>query len=476
MPNHPKPGWSAALTVACAAALGLARPAAAQLPVTGVPVPQLSTFDDAMQQYMARRAIGAGVLAVMRDGIVIYQRGFGHDLANNPLPENAPMRIASVEKPITAAVVRTLASAGYFSLNDHVFNVGQPGGGALNIAPWGGLGDTRIADITIQNILDHRAGWDRDAFLDPQFRARLIAQEMGVPSPPGRTNTVRWMLSQQLQYAPGTPSCDQDGQPPGCYPGDMYSNFGYMVLGLIVEQEYGQTLQIALRQLVLTTDLWVPGTELFFGRTFRPDQSPREPFYWTADMVESVFDPGGLVPKTYGGWEHEVLAGHGNLVASAAPLLRFADKYTCRSGVDSGLPLNGSRVAGGHLGFFSGTSTAMIQRADGINIVVLFNRKHENGEEHYAGELADSIATLIDAGSLTWPTFDVEGFWVDFNLPLQAAVGSFDDPFRSMSNAIIGTFAGTKLRIKPGVSQWTGTIGQKMRLDAPFGAAVIGAQ
>ena len=41
----------------------LAAPARGQLPVSGVPVPELSAFDDAMQDFMAANGIISGVLA-----------------------------------------------------------------------------------------------------------------------------------------------------------------------------------------------------------------------------------------------------------------------------------------------------------------------------------------------------------------------------------------------------------------------------
>jgi hypothetical protein len=37
------------------------------------------------------------------------------------------------------------------------------------------------------------------------------------------------------------------------------------------------------------------------------------------------------------------------------------------------------------------------------------------------------------------------------------------------------TTAGTKLHIKSGSSSWTGTISERMRIDAPFGTATIGS-
>ena len=80
-------------------ALSGAPAAHGQLPVSGWPVPELQLFDDAMQDYMNTWSIGGGVLAVATsDGTIVYQRGFGrlHPASENALPENTPMRVASL--------------------------------------------------------------------------------------------------------------------------------------------------------------------------------------------------------------------------------------------------------------------------------------------------------------------------------------------------------------------------------------------
>jgi len=55
-----------------AAALG-----ATTLPVSGTAVPELAAFDDAMLEFMEARGIEAGVLGVMKDGVVVLERGYG---------------------------------------------------------------------------------------------------------------------------------------------------------------------------------------------------------------------------------------------------------------------------------------------------------------------------------------------------------------------------------------------------------------
>jgi len=221
----------AAWSIAAASLVASDAHAQCGLPRTGYRVPALDPVEQAFEGFLCERGIEGAVLAVMHDGVVVYQRGFGyHDEARTtPMPPDAPMRLASVSKPITAAAIRELISDGAFSLDSNAFDVGQPGGGVLPVTPFGGApGDARLADVTIRNLLDHRGGWDRDIAGDLTYREVLIAQDMNVQSPPGRQATLEWILAQPLQHTPGSTYA--------------YSNIGYLVLGMIVEHESGQDL------------------------------------------------------------------------------------------------------------------------------------------------------------------------------------------------------------------------------------------
>ncbi len=463
----------------------------AQTAISGIPVPELSLFDDAMISVMEDYDMQAGVLAISKDGCVVYQRGFGSDAESIDLvaiPENMPMRLASVEKPLTAAVIRDIIANDFLllNLNDFVFDLGQSGGGGILPAetyyPYNGhLGDARLANITVSNLLLHQGGWDISVLgYDPQYSCIMIADAMNISSPPGRINTVRYMMSQPLQYMPGTQPCNRDSvdncqlMPPGCYCGFQYSNFGYMLLGLIIEEVTGENVAAQVRRRILTPDMWIPATEVFTGRTFYEDTDPREPYYIHSGMWSNVFDPtGDLVPAPYGGWDQWALQGHGNLVSSAVPLLKFLDNYVV-SGNNIGIPLITALTDtnwSAHGGGMAGTSTVALQHGGNINIVVLFNERNDDA----LGALVDMLLDLIDGWGYpqNWPTFCVDGFWLDFNATV-SGFGGYDGPFHTMETALASTADGTKLRIKPGTSNWTGKISKKMLIDAPFGTVIIG--
>ena len=425
-------------------ASSLANPAHAQ--VTGVPVPELARFDTLMLSYMRSAGLNDGVLGVMKDGVIVYQRGFG-------TWENTPMRTASVEKPITAAAIRALG----IGLDRKVFNL-NGNGGLLPYIPWPSLGDERLEDVTIRHLIAHTGGWDRDVFGDPMFMSVQIANEMGLTAPANRVLTLQWMLGQELQNDPGSTYA--------------YSNFGYMCLGMIVELLSGMNHADYIKSAVLTQWDWIPWTELYAASTLQGTQHFREPTYYGGTGCTNVYNVGGpSVPCAYGAFPVENFVGHGHLVSSAAPLLEFADRFIVW-GQNSGAPWTSTSSAS-HTGGMSGTSTILSQRSDDIHVVVLFNGSDPSSGSH-AANAANLIYNEIDNTTITWPTESVDGFWINFGSG-SSGIGSYDNSFTSVTEALSWTADGTKLRFRPGSSgSWSGTITQRVLMDAPFGSAVIG--
>jgi CubicO group peptidase (beta-lactamase class C family) len=345
-----------------------------------------------MGAFMATHGIQAGALAVMKDGQVVYDRGAGwRDQARSTaLGDSAMLRLASVTKPVTAAAVRHLVADGLLELDARVFDVGQPGGGVLALEPFPAPGDPRLADVTIRYLLQHRGGWDRAQAGDLTYREVQIAAAMGVNSPPGRAATVRYILGQPLQFTPGTR--------------EAYSNIGYLVLGLIIEEVSGTDFMGYVHDNVFAP-LGVARRDVARGRTFPADRDPREPWYDAHGLVTNVFDPAGPpVRAPAGGWDHEARAAQGGLVATARALLHLAEAHQV-SGADIGVPRTGDESAGwrrNHTGSLPGTNTLIRQRGDGVNYVVLFNRSPASGTS-FAALFRTQFDALLDGGAVRWP-------------------------------------------------------------------------
>ncbi|WP_442484149.1 serine hydrolase [Aeoliella sp. SH292] len=371
------------------------------LPEAGPLVSELTAFDDAMRTVMTEQNISAGVAAIMRNGNLIYRRAFGWDDAARtvPIEENATMRIASVTKPLTAATIRNLIADGHIGLHQRVFSLDEPGTGILDHTPFGNDFDPRLKDITVNHLLQHRGGWDREMVGDWTYAERTIASDMGVASPPGREATLNWILGndQGLQFSPGSRSA--------------YSNIGYMVLGLIAEEVTGLPHIEAMHQEVFRP-MGVPDHMIQHGRTFAADQDPREPHYMSSTTSTNVFWNSGngqpqLVSRPYGGWHHEARIGQGAIVADPIALLEYMQVYTI-AGSNIGAPRPGpGNWSLAHTGGFEGTSVIAMQRGDGTDYVIMFNKA---GTE---GDASSLFSSLISGGTIDWPTLDIRELDID---------------------------------------------------------------
>lgn|GEM_PF-818068 len=345
--------------------------------------PAARALDGAMTTYMKSNGISAGILGVMKDGEVIYEHSYGwKDQAHTePIGPNAVMRIASVTKPFTAAAIRRMIESGIVRLDDHVFDLGQDGGGLLKIEPYPIRGDKRLKNVTIRHLLEHSGGWDSKSTGDLTFRELAVARDLGVPSPPSRAQVARWILGQPLQFSPGKRH--------------IYSNEGYFFLGLIIEQCSGRSYMDYLYSEVLKP-AGIETSDIILARTRLSDQDGREPYYdsgggWCVNVVE----PGSKIECAYGGWYVEDHISTGGLVASPRGLLRFLNAYYVvgpRIGAAMDNHTHG-RWKLSHTGGFSGTSALARQRGDGIHYAVIFNKQAPPPADYASGirELLDRI-------------------------------------------------------------------------------------
>lgn len=385
------------------------------LPINGCEVDYLGDVDALMTDFMCDREIPGAALAISMDGVVVYERalGWSDEQRSISLDPDALMRIASVSKPITAAAIRELIDDGVLSINSRAFDLGQPGGGVLPIDPFPSLGDARLGDVTIDHLLQHRGGWDRDAVGDLTYREVLIANAMGIPSPPGRSNTLRYILGQPLQVDPGAEY--------------HYSNIGYLTLGLIVEHLSGQPLIEFVHDRVLGP-LGVEESEHLAGRTFAADQNPREPRYHSPAGATNVYEPNGAsVPWAYGGWDHEARVGQGGQITTTRTLLAFLNERYI-SGPSIGAPLPPDLNPGyrrNHTGSLSGTESLARQRGDGISYAVIFNKRSSTSPNH-ASSIRTALDALFDSDDIDWPDTPVETCQSPYDLNGDGTLNFFD--------------------------------------------------
>lgn len=358
-------------------------------PATGALVAPLEPLEAEILAFMAAHDIPGAVFALSRNGELLAQRGYGwkdRDRTES-MPADARMRIASITKPVVAAAVHALVRDNVLSMDDRVFRLGQSGAGILPVEPYPQMSDARIARITVRQLLDHTAGWDRSEVGDLTYREVQVSRAMGLAGTPGRENLLNYILGQPLQFTPGERR--------------SYSNIGYLALGLLIEHATGQDLMTVIHERVLGP-LGVSEHEYLQGATFAENQHPGEPHYHAPVLRVNVFDPAGpRVEHAYGGWDHEMRVGQGGHVATATALVTFLNHHFV-AGPNIGAPIPsdaGSRWRWNHTGSLPGTSALARQRGDGISYAVVFNQRQT---PDLAAQVRQLIDAELDAGNIDW--------------------------------------------------------------------------
>jgi N-acyl-D-amino-acid deacylase len=384
------------------------------MPITGTAVPGMASVDEAVSEVMTRWEIPGGAVGIVRDGRLVYARGFGYsDLASQT--ETAPdalFRIASVSKPVTSAAILRLVEQGRHSLHEPAFAL------LADITPLpGATVDPRLATVTVRQLLEHSGGWDRTVTFDPMFRPTQIAAATGTPAPASAEAIIRYMMGRPLDFDPGSRYA--------------YSNFGYAVLGRIIERITGGSYEDFVQEAVLAP---AGVTRMRLGRSLPADRAPGEVRYYDRATVASVFPEGGAVPFPDGGFYLEAMDAHGGWIASAVDLLRFqtaVDRFPTRpdvltpasidlmtakpasplwdgSPVHYGLgwlvrPLEGNWWHGGSL---PGTASFLVRTGTEVGWVALFNARTMKPGSQFEAEIEDAMWEAI--GDVTaWPPHDL---------------------------------------------------------------------
>jgi CubicO group peptidase (beta-lactamase class C family) len=211
-------------------------------------------------------------VSIVRDSKFVYEHAWGmadtkqHEEASN----TSLFRIASVTKPITSVAIFTLLEQGKLNLNDKVF-----GPGAILGFDYGKDFRQYVTDVTVDHLLTHTSGgWPNDN-TDPMFKNNSWDFQKLI------SNTIATL---PLTYQPGTHWA--------------YSNFGYCVLGRVIEKITGQTYENFVQQSVLApcgiTDMRIA------GNSYR-DRAPNEVEY-LGQFNENPYNMNVRRMDSHGGW------------------------------------------------------------------------------------------------------------------------------------------------------------------------------
>ena len=192
-------------------------------------------IDQTIKTFVRNNKVTGASLAITKDGRLVFAKGYGY--ADKKKGDRACATTlflgASMAKPVTSVAIMKLVEQGKLKLSDKVF-----GEGALLGTTYGSKAYSRQERaITVQHLLEHTAGgnqWDNnlspdsDTISDPMFAKQSYSQEA----------LIGWVLDNRKV----------DVEPGSAY---HYSNFGYCILGRIIEKVTGRSYRDYVRTSVL---------------------------------------------------------------------------------------------------------------------------------------------------------------------------------------------------------------------------------
>ncbi len=308
-------------------------------------------------------------VAISRNGQFVYDEAWG--MADREHAQQVDLsslfRIASVTKPITSVTIFTLIEKGKLNLTDKVFGPSGLFGNKYGKPPY----KQYVTDVTVDHLLTHTSGgWPNDS-TDPMFQHNSWDHE----------KLITWTLENlPLTYPPGQHWA--------------YSNFGYCVLGRVIEQVTGQPYADYVQANVLTP-CGISGMRIA-GNT-QHQRAPNEVIY-IGQYNEDPYKMNVTRMDSHGGWiatpsnlvqflDH--VNGFGNMpsllkpetiriMTTPSPAYRSTDGAAYARGW---MVRNNGMGNWWHSGSLPGSTTIMVRTATGLCWAALTNTRTEPSDE-----------------------------------------------------------------------------------------------
>lgn len=322
---------------------------------------ELAAMRGVAAAFMRGHGVPGLSLAVARRGEVVYEEAFG--VADRERREGLTtdnlFRIASVTKPFTSAAIFMLIEQGRLQLDDVIFGPGGLLRGEFGEPPY----KQYVGQIRLKHLLTHTAGgWPNDG-TDPMFRNPHMDHRHLIP----------WALTNvPLTHPPGE--------------NYAYSNFGYCILGRVIEKVTGQPYEQHVREGLLRrcgiSRMRIAGNTL-------AERTTGEVVYY-GQGGEDPYDMNVRRMDSHGGW-----------LATASDVVRFATRVDGMSPARDLLRPNTIRemttptaanpqYAKGwavnsahnwwHVGSLPGTTSIIVRTASGFCWAALANTREAKGD------------------------------------------------------------------------------------------------
>lgn len=173
--------------------------------------------DKLIEKFRKKHEIPGLSVSISYKNQLVYSKGFGYaDIQNQKAvsPSKTKFRIGSISKTMTAVALASLQEQNKVKLNESIYKYLD----SLSV---------KESDITIEQVMSHRSGLIRD------YEKKTLCGEITLH----RNNFFQSFQDTQLMFRSGTDF--------------SYSNYGYMLLGVLIEKLTGQSLAKSKKELVL---------------------------------------------------------------------------------------------------------------------------------------------------------------------------------------------------------------------------------
>ena len=187
----------------------------------------IAGIDNAVNAFMTKYNVPAVSIAVAKNEKLVYAKAYGKadKEAGTDATTSHLFRIASVSKPITGVAITKLIQDKKLSMDDTVFGPG----GILGTKYGTKAYSDNLKKITVKHLLHHTAGAWGNSVNDPMFMNNAL--------------TFTELINYTLDNRPVTKT-----------PGTVhdYSNFGYCLLGRIIETVSGKSYEEYVKTEIFT--------------------------------------------------------------------------------------------------------------------------------------------------------------------------------------------------------------------------------
>ncbi|MGK0199451.1 MAG: CubicO group peptidase (beta-lactamase class C family), partial [Yoonia sp.] len=271
---------------------------------------ETAAIDRFMTEFIRQHKVPGASVAISKDGRLVYAGGFGWANREQKISvkPDSLFRIASISKPITAVAIMRLVEEGAFKLDDRMVDLLKDLPEYRRHPQW----DKRMDRVTVRDLLRHSGGWDRSKVLDPMGLTGHLraASELNITPPCTPRDMMKFMFRRPLQFDPGTEFA--------------YSNFGYVILGRIIEDKTGKPYEQFVQEQLLAP---IGVTTMRIGKMAEQDRAKSEVWYYDVKgrTGTAPYGPsrGQGVASPYAR-PMQVMDAHGGWIASAVDLVRFA--------------------------------------------------------------------------------------------------------------------------------------------------------